>query len=587
MLLDNFAKCTCGCEIAQRNAELKEEILETHLAVKNQLIRNLEVVIDEQEAKIEEMKNYIEGTTTVYPLGKKKILKGISLLSLDFGSLSEENLSLKEALRRAESRLRAMELNQSIVANVPITIDQSAQAELDAPVSENNNVPGKYDRNGLVALKTTVDSLKEAKNDMKLFGSLIRDELMDSVDSMRQLVNQHLNGYVSDLLNRYRREMELRKRLHNTLVELNGNIRVFCRVRPEIGAEERNNTVIHMDPLDQGLLSATTPSSTRQFRCDRVFSALSTQEEVYDEVKPVIISCLDGYNVCIFAYGQTGSGKTYTMEGPASNPGINQRSITDLFTSLRQREAEVDYRITVSMIEIYNEKIRDLLNLSKDKLAIRICENGSLDIPGLTAIAVDSIQDVTSLLNKGRNNRTTSATDANEKSSRSHAIVRVKITMVNKLTKAITTGRLNLVDLAGSERVSQSGATGHVLKEAQYINKSLSELGNVVTALRNRERHIPFRNCQLTRLLEDCLVGDSKTLMFVQLSPNANQISESISSLNFAEKISKVQTKTVASPTAESVARTLPLAKNNGRPSNFIRFNSVRQAKTKPARQSS
>ncbi|KAK0394711.1 hypothetical protein QR680_000890 [Steinernema hermaphroditum] len=587
MLFDNFEKCTCGCEISKRNEELKEEILETHIEVKSQLIKNLEEIIDEQEAKIEEMKNYIEGNTTVYPLGKKKILKGISLLSLDFGSLSEENLLLKEALRRSESRLRALEVSQKEVANVPIMVDQSVQADIDASIAENNNVPGKCDQNGLAALKNTMESLKEAKNEMQTFGSVIREQLMDSVDSMRLIVNNHLNGYVSDLLNRYRREMELRKRLHNTLVELNGNIRVFCRIRPENGAEENKSTVIHMDPLDQGLLSASTASGTRRFHCDRVFAPICSQEEVYDEVKPVIISCLDGYNVCIFAYGQTGSGKTYTMEGPTGNPGINQRSITDLFNSLQQRGAEVDYRITVSMIEIYNEKIRDLLNLSKDKLAIRICENGSLDIPGLTAIPVDSAQDVTSLLNKGRSNRTTSATDANEKSSRSHAIVRVKITMVNKLTKAVTTGRLNLVDLAGSERVSQSGATGQVLKEAQYINKSLSELGNVVTALRNRQTHIPFRNCQLTRLLEDCLVGDSKTLMFVQLSPDANQVSESISSLNFAEKISKVQTKTTSSPTADSVARTLPLAKNNGRPSNFIRFNSVRQAKTKPARQSS
>ncbi|TMS34528.1 hypothetical protein L596_002101 [Steinernema carpocapsae] len=382
--------------------------------------------------------------------------------------------------------------------------------------------------------------------------------------------------------------MELRKRLHNTMVELNGNIRVFCRIRPENATEESKNTVIHVDPLDQGLLSATTPTGSKQFHCDRVFAPLCTQEEVYDEVKPVIISCLDGYNVCIFAYGQTGSGKTYTMEGPVSNAGINQRSITDLFNTLKQRETEVEYKIVVSMIEIYNEKIRDLLNLSKDKLAIRICENGLLDIPGLTAIQVDSPADVSSLLSKGRSNRTTTATDANEKSSRSHAIVRVKVTMVNKLTKAVTTGRLNLVDLAGSERVSQSGATGQVLKEAQYINKSLSELGNVVTALRNRQTHIPFRNCQLTRLLEDCLVGDSKTLMFVQLAPNVNQINESISSLNFAEKISKVQTKLNSPPTSgESAAKTLPLAKNNGRPSNFIRFNSVRQTKPRVVRQNS
>ncbi|TMS34529.1 hypothetical protein L596_002102 [Steinernema carpocapsae] len=163
MLFENFEKCTCGCAISRRNGQLKEEILETHIEVKNQLIKNLEDIIDEQEAKLEEMKSYIEGRSTIFPLGKKKILKGISVLSLDFGSLSEENLLLKEALRRAESRLRAFELVENVVANVPIMIDQSTQAQIDAPPAENNNVPGKHDKNGLVAIKQTMESLKAAK----------------------------------------------------------------------------------------------------------------------------------------------------------------------------------------------------------------------------------------------------------------------------------------------------------------------------------------------------------------------------------------------------------------------------------------
>lgn len=167
---------------------------------------------------------------------------------------------------------------------------------------------------------------------------------------------------------------------------------------------------------------------------------------------------------------------------------------------------------------------------------------------------MSSAQEVTETLARGRKNKAVAATEANIESSRSHVIVRVLVSATNLITKATTVGRLNLVDLAGSERVSQTNATGQLLKEAQAINKSLSELGNVVLALRQNQKHIPFRNCQLTRILEDSLSelevgdgmvksfsdGDSKTLVIVHLSPDAKSLNESISSVNFAEKIGQV-----------------------------------------------
>ncbi|VDK31047.1 unnamed protein product [Gongylonema pulchrum] len=207
-----------------------------------------------------------------------------------------------------------------------------------------------------------------------------------------------------------------------------------------------------------------------------------------------------------------------------------------MFRTAEERSNDFDYTISVSMLEIYNAKIRDLLSKNKNSLSIRIGDTGALEIPGLLSFSVNTLQEVQEVLERGRLNRASTATDLNDHSSRSHAIVRVHVLAVNRTTGAVSESRLNLVDLAGSERVSQSGATGQQLKEAQFINRSLSELGNVVNALRQRQQHIPFRNCQLTH-------GESKTLLIVQLAPDMSAIQETVSSLIFADKVSKVQTR--------------------------------------------
>uniref|UniRef100_A0A0K0CWJ6 Kinesin-like protein n=1 Tax=Angiostrongylus cantonensis TaxID=6313 RepID=A0A0K0CWJ6_ANGCA len=236
--------------------------------------------------------------------------------------------------------------------------------------------------------------------------------------------------------------------------------------------------------------------------------------------------------------------KIPVLQGPESDPGINQRAIMQLFeAAVDGQKSNIVYEIKVSMMEIYNEKIRDLLGSSNTALTIRMTEEGQLSIPGLQEIQVTSVQHVIDVLREGRKNKAVASTEANSCSSRSHVIVRVIVTAKNNITGTITVGRLNLIDLAGSERVSQTNATGQLLKEAQAINKSLSELGNVVLALRQNQKHVPFRNCQLTRILEDSLNGDSKTLVIVHLSPDAIHCNESASSMSFAEKIGQIQTK--------------------------------------------
>ncbi|VDM49670.1 unnamed protein product [Toxocara canis] len=435
----------------------------------------------------------------------KQILKGISVLSLDFGTLSEENLSLKESLLDAKRTIRMLQLQLAPYKKVVVNVDADCQTDVlladdegidvksveGSEKEENNNVNiVKANHETTLTLRRNIKELLETKDELKMAVDELREGAIDELGRLRITVETLINNYVGNLVIRYQKQVDARKNLHNRLVEMNGNIRIFCRIRPSSVSEQNDKALIQIDPIDNGVLTVEMPSGDKK---------------IFDEVSPVITSCIDGYNVCILAYGHTGSGKTYTMEGPPHDPGINQRSLVQLFETVAERSDDFHYTILISMLEIYNEKIRDLLSKSKSNLSIRICDTGALEIRGLSSVEVRNVDDVQRVLEKGRLNRVVAVTEVNDHSSRSHAIVRVTVRSQNRTTNAITEGRLNLIDLAGSERVSQSGATGQQLKEAQYINRSLSELGNVMSALRQHQPHIPFRNCQLTRLLEDCL----------------------------------------------------------------------------------
>ncbi|KAK2848285.1 hypothetical protein Q7C36_009967 [Tachysurus vachellii] len=374
-----------------------------------------------------------------------------------------------------------------------------------------------------------------------------------------------------ELLRKYKREMNLRKKCHNELVRLKGNIRVFCRVRPickeEVEADSKS--VVTFDSDDDAVLYLSNKGKLMAFDMDKVFTPQATQAEVFQEVQSLVTSCIDGYNVCIFAYGQTGSGKTYSMEGIPEDPGINQRALHLLFSEVSEKMPDWRYTITVSMVEIYNETLRNLLGENpSEKLDIKMCPDGSgqLYVPGLTEITVKSVEDINKVFDLGHMNRATACTNLNEHSSRSHALLIITVVGFNSSTGHRTSGKLNLVDLAGSERISKSGAEGSRLREAQCINKSLSALGDVINALRSRHSHVPFRNSRLTYLLQDSLSGDSKTLMLVQVSPVESNIIESVCSLKFAQRVRTVElgpasssrrhtenSSTSSSPTHDSV----------------------------------
>ncbi|KAG1365370.1 kinesin-like protein KIN-14H [Cocos nucifera] len=356
---------------------------------------------------------------------------------------------------------------------------------------------------------------------------------------------------------------KLRKKLHNTILELKGNIRVFCRVRPVLSDSDCSGTEgpvvsypTSVEYLGRGIDLMHNAVQKYSFTFDKVFNHEASQEDVFVEISQLVQSALDGYKVCIFAYGQTGSGKTYTMMGkpePPEQKGLIPRSLEQIFQTSQSLQSQGwKYKMQASMLEIYNETIRDLLSpgrpgsfdanaaLSK-QYAIKHDFNGNTHVSDLTIVDVCSIKEVSFLLQQAAQSRSVGKTQMNEQSSRSHFVFTLRITGVNESTEQQVQGVLNLIDLAGSERLAKSGSTGDRLKETQAINKSLSALSDVIFSIAKKEDHVPYRNSKLTYLLQPCLGGDSKTLMFVNISPESSSIGESICSLRFAARVNSCE----------------------------------------------
>uniref|UniRef100_A0A8C9Z968 Kinesin family member 13B n=1 Tax=Sander lucioperca TaxID=283035 RepID=A0A8C9Z968_SANLU len=264
-------------------------------------------------------------------------------------------------------------------------------------------------------------------------------------------------------------------------------------------------------------------------------------------------SAFMGYNACIFAYGQTGSGKSYTMMGSAERPGLIPRLCSSLFgrTVQEAREGE-SFTVEVSYMEIYNEKVRDLLDPKGNRQALRVREHKVLGpyVDGLSRLAVSCYKDIESLMSEGNKSRTVAATNMNEESSRSHAVFNIILTHTLMDLQSKTSGekvsKLSLVDLAGSERAAKTGAAGERLKEGSNINKSLSTLGLVISALadqgagKNRSKFVPYRDSVLTWLLKDSLGGNSRTAMVATISPAADNYDETLSTLRYADRAKSI-----------------------------------------------
>ncbi|XP_059417347.1 kinesin heavy chain-like [Carassius carassius] len=320
------------------------------------------------------------------------------------------------------------------------------------------------------------------------------------------------------------------------------NIKVLCRFRPLNQAE-----ILRGDrflPTFQG--DDTVIIGGKPYAFDHVFPTNTTQEQVYNTcAKQIVKDVLGGYNGTIFAYGQTSSGKTHTMEGKLHDPqqmGIIPRIAEDIFNHIFAMDENLEFHIKVSYFEIYMEKIRDLLDVTKTNLSVHEDKNRVPYVKGCTERFVSSPEEVMDVIDEGKSNRHVAVTNMNEHSSRSHSIFLINIKQEHVETEQKLCGKLYLVDLAGSEKVSKTGAAGAVLDEAKNINKSLSSLGNVISALaEGTKTHVPYRDSKMTRILQDSLGGNCRTTMFICCSPSSYNDAETKSTLMFGQRAKTIK----------------------------------------------
>ncbi|KAI4487985.1 hypothetical protein M0804_004833 [Polistes exclamans] len=342
------------------------------------------------------------------------------------------------------------------------------------------------------------------------------------------------------------------------------NIKVIVRVRPPnvnelqlnsktivnilddkiliFDPKEKENPFYYQGVVQKGRDLLKKQNKELQFMFDRIFGDTSTNNDIFEgTTKELILSLLNGYNCSVFAYGATGAGKTHTMLGSANDPGLTYRTVAELFSQIENQSRHNDFNLGVSYLEIYNENVQDLLHKST-QLHLREDSRNAVIVAGLKIIPIQNAEELLSLLAKGNKNRTQHPTDANQESSRSHAVFQVYIQINNRLNGQTRHVKLSMIDLAGSERASVTGCKGARFKEGANINKSLLALGNCINNLADGVKHIPYRDSKLTRLLKDSLGGNCQTVMIANISPSNLNYEDTYNTLRYANRAKKIKT---------------------------------------------
>eukprot|EP00105_Crassostrea_gigas_P004013 XP_011417079.1 PREDICTED: kinesin-like protein KIF25 isoform X2 [Crassostrea gigas] len=512
-------------------------------------------------------------------------------------SVRQENSSLNDHVESEQTFRKDVSDKASVLQRELETIRSDLQSVQSIAV----DIPEQFER-------YTSQANKVMQRHRQVFQS--QSSNMTSLQS--QVTSMELA--LQEITERHAKEKKRRQELHNILMELRGNIRVHCRIRPlmefDCGNEDqgslgksgtRSEVVVHF--VDDENVCCRTAKHNKVFEFERVFGPTETQNGVFDEVQPMLTSLLDGYNICIMAYGQTGSGKTHTMLGshknedynPSRDPhrdeGVIPRAARELLRLISEKQSGT-HKVEVSVLEIYNNDIRDLLsNDPSIKHDINTSADGSVSVPTLASKQVDTVYDVMCLVQHGLRTRRESATMVHEHSSRSHLVVTLTVisqapSFFSKTSSgssqdlqrdlrgrslsassapnlgslsntwsssdqsaasgapgmgAVIRTKLQLVDLAGSECVGMSGVKGAALREASNINKSLSALADVLGALAEHRSHVPYRNTRLTHLLQDSIGGDAKLLVLLCVSPAHRYITESLQCLGFGTRARQVQ----------------------------------------------
>ncbi|GMH47120.1 hypothetical protein TrLO_g10352 [Triparma laevis f. longispina] len=390
-------------------------------------------------------------------------------------------------------------------------------------------------------------------------GDLVRPDDVEDEAVLRARIEER-DRTIEELKEQLIKGEAARRKMHNRIQELRGNIRVFVRTRPFLpGDGDNHESAVDVSPDGESLqIYDKTGKADNKFQFDKTFPPSAMQENVFEEVSEFVQSALDGFHVCLFSYGQTGSGKTHTMQGSGNGQmrGIIPRAVEQILEQVNVLgQQKWRYTISASFLEIYCENLKDLLVNMGDgpqggkapKLDIKRDADGKSYVNNLTGINIcttdksQGMSELEAVMSAAAKTRSVAKTDMNAQSSRSHSVFMLHIHGKNEEDGTIISGALNLCDLAGSERLDRSGATGQQLKETQAINKSLSCLGDVFSSLASQSSHVPYRNSKLTYLLQDCLSGDGKALMFVNLSPTVLSSHESLCSLRFAKRVSQVE----------------------------------------------
>lgn len=536
-------------DLERRHRETVEDMSRQHRAAVDELSRELDHLKDEET---KEHQQRIDGLTRHYQqeLEDERLKKDRELQELRTRMSAE----LQEFRARMGGEHQELEL-----------VVQRKERELQEMRSQNEGLRGDLERERALksSLQTNISELSasnttlEAKiNSLKSHVEFLESDSKAQSDSFANMEAklQEALRIAEEARQKLIKEETERRVLFNKYQELKGNIRVMCRVRPALDPreggqanisfpDEKTSTEIVLAGPEERSSLGQVSRKNYPFEFDRVFVPGTQNAEIFDEISQLVQSALDGYNVCIFCYGQTGSGKTYTM---SSADGMIPRAthmIYDTMTKLKEKSWE--YTMDGSFVEVYNEDLNDLLTPNdrnsdgrSRKLEIRHDDvRKQTTIINCKSVRLDSPSSVEMMLEEAQKNRSVAATKANERSSRSHSVFVLKLVGENSATGERCEGTLNLVDLAGSERLKHSQAEGERMKETQNINKSLSCLGDVIEALGKGSGHVPYRNSKLTHLLQYSLGGNSKTLMFVMVSPLETHLKETLTSLRFATKV--------------------------------------------------
>ena len=508
---------------------------------------------------------------TIYDLSE-------SLINLKKRDLDQEQDSLnKYILIKFSEYLKSIQRREAVESKLKNILNESSKldkeiSDLETKIVKNQEEINEYQRK--IEMKNEEESKNIRELDIKIDeikhkhgkADNQKKEIEIELDKNNHLANKKkeelenlkkINSDLTEKINYLTEIIKYQTQLHtdiqpyknqtnNEYQEAKGNVRVFCRIRPplpkelskkQINIEYRgdNSLIIKGEKKTSYIGRDGVHQDIEQFQFNRIFKQEDSQEDVFEEVSPLIQSSLDGFNINIFAYGQTGSGKTFTMEGDLSSPekyGIVPRAVDKIFKVFEEELNGTgwDMKFFLSVCEIYNKKTRDLL-----------AEKNVEKTEELKDIEIKSLKEWNENFGQIGQRRTVAETKMNMESSRSHLIFKIKIHLHNIKTQEDRFGSLNLIDLAGSERVDKSTVSEERFKESIEINSSLTHLKSVFEAMKSKhDKFIPFHNTPLTDVLKDCLSGDnSKTLMFVNISPLLDSFKESTCSLKFATDVNK------------------------------------------------